>query len=260
MSTKRNATIAAVPLALFTAAVAQQKGCSESDCQKLAAAVTATCMAEPTSNACATLSQQYEAKCKATPAPSPTAQPTPLPSPSPSPSATPTTPTTTTTTTLPAVSALPESCKSAEVYMGDNYYGQGLDSSVRWRGSEQCCRDLGHQNTSRDCHAEGYPQRLAAELEALGGCPIWQGSVDGKNWFRLEDNQGAPLSGDHFGNTVDRDDPQTPEFEGEPKVCGKQRGQYGPNAGFFVIAHGKGFVRACKPDGTGCGAARAIDY
>jgi hypothetical protein len=231
--------------------------CSENECDKLSVAVAAACMAEPTSEVCKGLSAEYGQKCSATPTPTTPPPPTTtLPEPPP-------TTTTTTTTTLPVqppVSALPESCKSAEVYEGANYWGQGLDSSVRWRGSKECCADLGHANVSSDCHAEGYPQRLAAELEALGGlCTIWQYSVDGKAWARCEDDPNAPLSCDHFGSTTVRDDPDTAAYEG-PAECAGQRGRFGPNAGWFVIAHGKGLVRACKPDGTGCSAGRAVDY
>jgi hypothetical protein len=239
------------------------KGCGTSDCDKAREVVAAVCGSMPASQECAAAQVALEAACQPKPTPPPPPPTTTLPTP---PSTLPPPPTTTTTTTLPPApepqGVLPESCKSAEVYVGMNYYGNGLDTSVRWRGSEACCRDLGHQNTSSDCHAEGFPQRQAAELEALGGaCNIFQASVDGKAWFRCEDNRDAPLSCDHFGNTTKRDDPQTPDvYEGEPKVCAKQAGAFGFNAGFFAIAHGKGYVRACRPDGGGCSSPRAVDF
>jgi hypothetical protein len=248
-------------LALLCLPFLGAKGCGTSDCDKAREVVAAVCGSMPASQECAAAQVALDAACQPKPTPPPPPPTTTLPTP---PTTLPPPPTTTTTTTLPPapqpVSALPESCKGAEVYEGANYWGQGLDSSVRWRGSRECCAGLGHANVSSDCHAEGYPQRLAAELEALGGlCTIWQYSVDGKAWARCEDDPNAPMSCDHFGSTTVRDDPDTEAYEG-PAECASQRGRFGPNAGWFQITHGKGFVRACKPDGTGCSAGRAVDY
>jgi hypothetical protein len=87
--------------------------------------------------------------------------------------------------------------------------------------------------------------------------------------FRLSDDHDAPLSADHFGDPVFRDDPQTPTtgdtletlkgFEGKPRECGLERDEHGPRAGFFIIAHGKGLVRACRPDAQECSPWMPVD-
>jgi len=94
----------------------------------------------------------------------------------------------------------------------------------------------------------------------IGGCPVWQFSGVGGT-IPCVDNQDAEASCDHFGNVEFRDDPKTPAFEGQPAACGLQRDEHGPVAGFFMVAHGKGKVRACKPDGTvGCGPWVDVDH
>jgi hypothetical protein len=80
------------------------------------------------------------------------------------------------------------------------------------------------------------------------------------------DDQDDFMSCDHFGSTDYRDDPKTPEFEGQPAACGLQRGADGkPVAGFFVIAHSTpgvpGEVRSCV-DATfsACGPFQAVNH
>lgn len=167
----------------------------------------------------------------------------------------------------------------SRVYLNDKAYGNGFDSTVRVQGDPEFCK-LIHGEALNDCHLEGWPQQAACEMQLLGvtvgkayACPVWQYTVDnGANVYPCSDDQTALASCDHFGNPVDRDDPQTPTtgdtletlqgFEGEPKACGLQRDAHGPIAGFFTIAHGSGKVRACRPDNqeSGCGPWRPFDH
>lgn len=152
----------------------------------------------------------------------------------------------------------------SRVYMRDKAYGNGFDSTVRVYGDPQFCF-LIHGVNVNDCHLEGWPNRAKCEMELLSGCPIWQYTPDeGRAVYRCSDNPNALASCDHFGDPVFRDDPKTPEFEGRPLECGLQRDEFGPNAGFFTIAHGGPtgctsangpywHIRACRPDGLECG-------
>jgi hypothetical protein len=152
----------------------------------------------------------------------------------------------------------------AQVYLGAKPYGQGVDSSVRVRGSREWCAAAGHANASADCHLEGWEPRLDCELKLLGGkCQIWQYSQDGGSTWKpcLQEAPDGAMSCDHFGDVRFRDDPNTAPFEGQPAVCGLQRDERGdPMAGIFIIAHGKGKVRACLPDGTGCSGPVDVDW
>ena len=157
----------------------------------------------------------------------------------------------------------------AYVYLNDKAYGQGFDSTPRVHGDPEFCR-LIHGVAINDCHLEGWPKRVQCELELMDGCPVWQFTVDGMSIFPCVDNHSAAASCDHFGSIEYRDDPQTPTtgdtistlegFEGRPLECGLQRNAYGPMAGFFTVAHGIGWVRACKPDRAGCGPWRPFDH
>jgi len=138
------------------------------------------------------------------------------------------------------------------VFMEANYWGQGIDSSVRVWGDVEFCQII-HGVETKNCHLEGWKYRVWCEMELLSGCPVWQFTVDdGKTWHSCSDNRQAKISCDHFGSTEYRDDPQTPQFEGRPIECAKQTDEFGYKAGFFMIPHGAGKVRACKPDETGC--------
>jgi len=168
----------------------------------------------------------------------------------------------------------PSSCPKplalgASVYLNDKPYGQGFDSTPRVRGDPEFCR-LIHGVLIDDCHLEGWPKRTQCEMELMKGCPIWQFTVDGVTVRPCVDDHSAAASCDHFGSVQYRDDPQTPTtgdtiwnlkgFEGRPLECGLQRDSHGPMAGFFTVAHGVGLVRACKPNGTGCGPWRPFDH
>lgn len=111
---------------------------------------------------------------------------------------------------------------------------------------------------------EGWPRRAECELELAGGCPVWEYGIAGGHQGKcLQVADDPNISCDHFGSPPgdQRDDPQTPEFEGKPAECGWQRdGMGNPMAGFFMIAHGKGAVRACAPDYGGCSPWLAVDH
>jgi hypothetical protein len=147
-------------------------------------------------------------------------------------------------------------------YLGMKTYGQGHDTSLRVRGSKEWCAEAGHANASQDCHLEGWEPRLECELKIMGGCPIWQYSQDGGQTWKpcLQEGPQDGMSCDHFGDVKLRDDPQTPVFEGLA-ACGAQRDERGhPMAGLFAIVHGRGKVRACLPDGTGCSGPADVDH
>ena len=148
----------------------------------------------------------------------------------------------------------------AYIIMKNKPYGHGQDSTVRVHGDVEFCRII-HGVSVNDCHLEGWPKRSECEMELLGGCPIWQYKSPQGDAFLCQ-QEPAEVSCDHFGNVEFRDDPRTPlVFEGQPKECGEQRdGRGDPMAGFFVIAHGKSELRACRPDGQGCGPWRPFDH
>ena len=189
-----------------------------------------------------------------TPGPTPTATPEPQPTPSPTPAATPT-PLPTPTPT-PGGTACPKPlAEGAHWYLNNKRYGNGIDSTLRVAGDPEFCR-LIHGVSVNDCHLEGWPRRTACELEIMGGCPVWQYTMDGGSTIKpLRQAPHPEMSADHFGDPVYRDDPQTPDvFEGRPAECGLQRDEAGdPKAGFFCIVHGLGEARACLPNETACG-------
>ena len=148
----------------------------------------------------------------------------------------------------------------ASVYLNNKPYGHGFDSTVRVKGDPEFCR-LIHGTPENDCHLEGWPQRTACEMELMGGCPIWQCRTSSHpDPLRCLQPQHPVCSCDHWGTAGGaQDDPHTPEYEGQPAECGDQRVDGSPAAGFYTVARGKGDVRACKPDGTGCGPWRIFD-
>lgn len=187
--------------------------------------------------------------CGGIPLPRPTPKPTPTATPAPTPT--------------PQESACPkELAPGAEAYLNDKPYGQGWDATVRVRGDKAFCQAIHGDVAVADCHLEGWPKRSACEMELIGGCPIWQYRLPTSEAVFLCQQQPAEVSCDHFGSVTHRDDPATPNvFEGEPKECGKQRdGRGDPVAGFFIIAHGRAEIRACRPDGKNCGPFLAFDH
>lgn len=199
-----------------------------------------------------------------TPSPVPTASPTPIivPTPPPTPSPTPV------PTPEPAVKCpqdVVEAYNSAPdrvLYVNAKRYGNGLDATYRVRSSSfELCKVIGHDNPSKDCHFEdpklSKDERAACEILFGGGCPVWNWKSGSNGGHCSNDTSGTAVSCDHFGDPVNRDDPQTPNvFEGAPKECGKQTDRFGYNAGFFTQPHcspgEECNVQACLPDRTQC--------
>lgn len=208
---------------------------------------------------------------KPTPEPTPSATASPTSAPTAAPTASPTVAPTTPPTSPPPGFPVRFPLAGSTLYMNNSRYGNGVDATVRVRGDRELCEALHHVPVpSGDCHFDSnvwrYPgERAAYEYTILGGCPVWQ--VRGLRVERCHDDQNAQHSCDHFGNTVDRDDPKTREFEGRPVECGLQVDQFGPYAGFFTIpqkGEGSMEVRACKPSAEGedatCGPWKLVDW
>jgi len=172
---------------------------------------------------------------------------------------------------IPPPAACPKQLEpGAYVYLNNKPAGHGFDATPRVHGDTEFCR-LIHGVAVNDCHLEGWPTRVACEEELLGGFPIWEFSAtaDPATAIFCHDDHNAQASCDHYGTQPNQDDPQTPTtgdtiedlrgFEGLPLNCGLYRDTYGPNACYFIVAHGKGYIRACKPDGTGCGPWQKFD-
>jgi hypothetical protein len=153
----------------------------------------------------------------------------------------------------------------AEVYMRNKAYAlPGRCDSTPWVRDPELCLAI-HGVAVKECHLEGAPNRAACEIEILAGCPIWEwrNKVHPAPQPCVQVNDDVTgMSCDHFGSPGTIDDPQTPGvFEGAPAACAAQvdsEGHY--MAGFFVIAHGDGEVRACKPDHTGCGLWLRVNH
>lgn len=209
-----------------------------------------------------------------TPSPTPTIEPTPTPTPSPTPTPTPTpvpTPTPSPTPS-PTPTVCPPLSSTAVLFIKDKPSGHGFDSTLRVKGDAAFCKAVTGQDGITNCSLEGWPQRAACEMALLGGCPVWQYVKTGEpTVYVCHDDHVAWASCDHFGSPNAQDDPQTPTtgntlatlqgFEGQPLACGLQRDAYGPFAGFFTVAHGKGQVRACFPnDPLNCGDFFPFDH
>jgi hypothetical protein len=148
------------------------------------------------------------------------------------------------------------------VYVKNKPQGHGEDATVRLRGP--ACTALYGPGVT-DCHLEalGQPGNWRCSWYLIGGCPVWQYSLDKKKAEVCDedDHRDMVMSCDHFGTQPAQDDPTTKNvFEGLPALCGEQRDIHGPIAGFFTVAHGKGFVRACSTDYKICGPWIAVDH
>jgi hypothetical protein len=171
--------------------------------------------------------------------------------------------------------------EGAVIYMRNARYNAGVDSTPRMQGDPELC-ELLHGVRVNDCHfdstvwADDHALRGEYEAKVLAGarhggpevvglCPIWMYRSGSETGRCHDDRDGPIVSCDHFGNTVDRDDPQTPDvFEGKPAVCGLQRDEFGPYAGFFMVpqctAGRECSVRACGPLGQECGPWVAVTW
>lgn len=220
-----------------------------------------------------------------TPTPTPVPVPTPTPTPVPVPTPTPTPPIPVPTPTPPPPTVFPVRfpVPSVVLYMRNSRYGNGVDSTPRINGDRELCEALHHVAVpGGDCHFDSDVwaspnQRGEYEMLVIGGAragtpsvtplgPVWQYRAGGQFGRCHDDQVNANTSCDHFGDTVFRDDPQTPlvvlpdgsilGFEGRPAALAKQNeflnGQLRPYAGFFVIPQTTSptfgtQVRACLP-------------
>ena len=229
------------------------------------------------------------------PAPTPTPEPTPTPVPTPVPTPTPT------PTPVPGPDPVPAGAKAVtwekvfpirfpnpgvSLSIKAKRYGNGLDSTLWVEGDDALCVLLHGAVGHSPCHFDSTVwtnSRQRADYEGLvmGGArvgstdkvpfgPVWEYTAAGEHGVCHDDQVHVNTSCDHFGNTVDRDDPKTPlavttigtqlvvsGFEGEPAWLVLQADGYGPAAGFFMIPQtsGKDFgtlIRACLPLGEGC--------
>ena len=202
-----------------------------------------------------------------TPEPTPTVEPTPVPTPTPTPTPVPTpTPGPTPTPTPPPGTACPKAlAPGASLEIRARKYGNGLDSTLWVVGDPAFCLAI-HGVAANRCHLEGWPKRLECELELYGGgCPTWRYRSGTEGGVCHDDRWSTLVSCDHFGSAGgQRDDPKTPEFEGTPAVCGLQRDEFGPKAGFWTMPQctkGKECsVAACFPDGTACSKFVVVDW
>lgn len=161
--------------------------------------------------------------------------------------------------------------QGVRVYTNNKGYSMGFDATPLVEGDNALCKllhgDLGHSPCHFDSRVWSSSQRADYEGWVLAGArdglplpskplgPVWQFRTLG-TIVPCHDDQNQAASCDHFGNTVDRDDPKTREFEGLPAWLVTQSDNFGPYAGFFTIAHGDAEVRACPPldtAGPNCG-------
>ena len=228
---------------------------------------------------------------------SPTPTPTPVPTVAPTIAPTPSTPTpepTAPTTPSPEPTVAPTvqfpvrfPLPTASLYMRNHRYGNGIDATVRVRGDRELCEALHFVPVpSGDCHFDssvwGSKQRADYEGYVFAGArhgkplparplgPVWQYKAAGQYGRCHDDQLHKNTTCDHFGSAgAGRDDPKTPEFEGEPAWLANQRDEFGPYAGFFTVPQTSGpsfgtLIRSCLPMEEGsdetCGPWLAVDW
>jgi hypothetical protein len=246
-------------LVLITAVLLASCGGASSRCRALELAYMAACQSESPACTSAKLALT-EAGC-VVPGPQPTVEPTVPPTDPP-----PVTTTTTTTVPIPPPTPPPlTGCPASPVPLDKRYIqtkvvrrdeGTGLpgtiDSTPRVRDHDYCARATGDASIF-DCKAnpEGSGYSLC-DTEFLGGwaCPIWQYSVNGGSWARCDPSEGE-ITCDHFDGWNEQQ-PYTGPCE--------RNSQGSPIAGFVMVAHGQGYVRACTRDGVVCSPGQAVDH
>jgi len=243
---------------------------------------------------CATVTDclQHPEKCVPVPVPTPTSVPTPTPEPTstPTPTPVPTPAPTPTPTPLPGASVIEWDTvfpvrfpkPGVTLSIANKRYGNGLDSTLWVTGDDALCVVLHGSAGHSPCHFDSLiwnDSRQRADYEGLvmAGArdgqplppaplgPTWEYRAKNETGRCHDDQVHVNTSCDHFGNTVDRDDPKTVPafgqagalhvvsgFEGEPKWLALQQDEFGPYAGFFMVPQtsGKDFgtqVRACLP-------------
>lgn len=254
------------------------------DCDQAFAIREAACLADPAGEPCAKAKAAYDKGCTVQPTPTPTPTPTPEPTPPPTPPTIPACKDTVCGTGKHCVEGVgcvadptpPPVDPGEKPYTGtyvvnSKRYGNGVDSTLTVQGDCEYCASvgLGEYNGQIRCgcplYPDGHNKRLPKELATMGGCPTWQfRTVQYPEWqacLQVDPYETGGMSCDHFGDPVNRDDPNTEPFEGAPVICALQRDRWGhPKAGFFIIAHGDGWVRACDAEGEHCGNATRVVY
>jgi len=157
--------------------------------------------------------------------------------------------------TPPEEPSCPYELPNADVRMGARHFGQGLDSTVKFcPGNDWCIDHTGKDQRCCPPAPEGAEYETACNQVLLKQkCPSWEYNVD-VVWKPCISPQHPEMSCDHF----DHDDPMTPnKYEGTHPECLED---FNPvETGYWVVAHGKGLVRACTGDGI-CSNAVNVDH
>lgn len=237
-----------------------------SDCAKLQLAVQLACGADPTGPICADAKSELEKRCGVVPTPPPVVPPPVVPPPVvpppvvpppvvPPPVVPPPTPEPTPTPTPPPSYLIRPVDAGYSLDVACHRYGNGIDCTLWVVNAPEFCRAIHGPAASANCHMDGHPNRLLAELELLGGKCYTFNYRSGTESGRCHDDRNtAAVSCDHFGlaDGSYRDDPQTPADEGYP-ACSAQRDEFGPAAGFWVAPQctpgRECAVQACIPGG-----------
>jgi hypothetical protein len=150
----------------------------------------------------------------------------------------------------PVVSKCPVPIPLSARYINRKPYGQGWDSTPRVRDKAYCEKMTGIEGVT-DCKAnpEGSGQDVCDE-EFLGQpCPTWQAYYGGQ-WNFCHPANGE-ITCDHYDHWNEQG-----SYSG---ICQKfPNGS--PSGGFFMIAHGKGKVRACDKTASVCSEPIEVDY
>lgn len=127
-------------------------------------------------------------------------------------------------------------------------FGQGQGATIKiCAGNAWCLENTGKNQRCCPPAPEGSPFAEACNAVLLKqACPLWMYKVDGSNvWKRCLSTPHPEMSCDHF----DHDDPKTPDkYEGRKPVCLNDSDPV--ETGYWEVAHGFGYVKACTADGV----------
>lgn len=137
---------------------------------------------------------------------------------------------------------------NAEIKLVAKPFGQGQDVTVKvCAGNEWCLKYTGKNQTCCPPAPEGSPYSIDCGAVLLKqACPSWIYLSDGTTqWKQCLSPPNPEMSCDHF----DHDDPQTPnKYEGKNPQC---LNDFNPvETGYWQVAHGWGYVKACTADGV----------
>jgi hypothetical protein len=195
---------------------------------------------------CPTLPPNPQPTPTPTPEVTPTPEPTPTPTPNPTPQPTPT----------PIPISCPAVAPQGSKYITIGKYGNGYNVSPRVHDRAYCEAVTGI-DAVYDCKAnpEGPKHNRQCDTDFLKtNCPYWERSLDGQYWKPCLPNGEGPdddITCDHFDHWS----------EGTPytEICDVNSAG-NPISGFFSIAHGQGFVRACDKDYQVCSDAISVNF